>query len=101
VPLNGSNDESMIPEGPIHDVYQEDGLEGTFVIDLGAALDSITSSLGSDEVTDPKDLEAIENRVEDEEYDEEAIYEEGDCPEEGEDEPMDEEEEETYDPHDF
>ena len=51
--------------------------------------------------TDPKDLEAIENRIiEDEEYDEEAIQDEGYNTEE-EDEPMDEEDEETYDPNDF
>ena len=100
IPLNGSNNESMIPEGEIQDVYQESGLDGTFVIDLGDALDSITS-LGLDEITDPKDLEAIENRVvEAEGYDEEAMQEEGGTSEE-EDELLVEEEEQTYDPNDF
>jgi hypothetical protein len=99
VPTNGNSDESIIPEGLVQDVYQEDGLDGTFVIDLGAALDSFTS-LGLDEITAPKDLEAIEKRVlEDDEYDEEDVQ-EGETTEE-EDEPMDEEDEETYDPYDF
>ena len=90
----------MIPEGVIQDVYQESGLDGTFVIDLGDALDSITS-LGLGEITDPKDLEAIENRVvEAEGYDEEAMQEEGGTSEE-EDELLVEEEEQTYDPNDF
>ena len=75
-------------------------MDGTFVIDLEEAFDSITS-LSLDEITDPKDLEAIDNRVvEDEGYDEEAMHEEGETTEED-DEPMDEEEEETYDPNDF
>lgn len=36
----GSNDDSNIHNGPTHDVsvYQEDGLEGTFVIELGINL---------------------------------------------------------------
>ena len=100
MPLNGSNSESTIPEADIHDVYQENSLDGTFVIDLGDALDSITS-LGLGEITDPKDLEAIENRVvEAEGYDEEAMQEEGGTSEE-EDELLVEEEEQTYDPNDF
>jgi hypothetical protein len=100
VPLNTDNIESMSSEGPIHDVYQEEGLDGTFVIDLGDALDTIIS-LGSDEITDPKDLETIEKAaVEDEGYDEEDIEEEYESTEE-EEEPMDEEAEETYDPNDF
>jgi len=100
VTLNGSNSESTIPEADIHDVYQENSLDGTFVIDLEEAFDSITS-LSLDEITDPKDLEAIDNRVvEDEGYDEEAMHEEGQTTEE-EDKPMDEEEEQTYDPNDF
>ena len=73
-------------------------MDGTFVIDLSDALDSIIA-MGSDEVTDPKDLEAIQKQVVlDEEYDEEDIKEEQDMEE---DEAMDEEVEETYDPNDF
>jgi len=100
VPLNTDNIESMSSEGPIHDVYQEEGLDGTFVIDLGDALDTIIS-LGSDEIANPKDLETIEKAaVEDEGYDEEDIKEEYESTDK-EEEPMDEEAEETYDPNDF
>ena len=75
-------------------------MDGTFVIDLGDALDTIIS-LGSDEITDPIYLEIIEKAiVEDEGYDEEDIEEEYESTEE-EEEPMDEEAEETYDPNDF
>jgi len=61
IPPINSNADSSLGEGPTQDVefFQEDGLDGTFVIDLGAALDSITS-LVSDEITDPKDLEELE-----------------------------------------
>ncbi|CAD6252847.1 unnamed protein product [Miscanthus lutarioriparius] len=78
-------------------IFQEDGLDGTFVIDLGEALDSLVS-LGSDEITDVVDLETIEKTtVEDEEYDEEAIDEEGNTTEEEHEAITDESEEETYD----
>jgi len=101
VPLNGANDESMSFEHVIHDVYQEDGLDGTFVIDLGEALDSLVS-LGSDEITDVVDLETIEKAtVKDEEYDEEAIDEEGNTTEEEDEAITDESEEETYDQDDY
>lgn len=48
-------------QGSTHDVlfYQEDGLEGEFVIDLGGCLESLTSFV-SDEITDPKELEVLE-----------------------------------------
>ena len=47
-------------EGSSHDVlfYQEDGLEGEFVIDLGVDLESLTA-LVSDEISDPKELEVL------------------------------------------
>jgi hypothetical protein len=100
VPLNTDNIESMSSEEPIHDVYQEEGLDGTFVIVLGDALDTIIS-LGSDEITDPKDLETIEKAaVENEGYDEVDIDKEYESTDE-EEEPMDEEAKETYDPNDF
>ena len=38
--------------------YQEDGLPGSFVIDLGIELDNINLN-GSDEITDPNDLEFL------------------------------------------
>ena len=86
----------MSSEHVIHDVYQEDGLDGTFVIDLGEALDSLVS-LGSDEITDVVDLETIEKTtVEDEEYDEE-----GNTTEEEHEAITDESEEETYDHDDY
>ena len=97
--MNESSSEAMNMEGVVQDVYQADGLDGAFVIDLSDALDSIIA-MGSDEVTDPKDLEAIQKQVVlDEEYDEEAIEEEEETEED--DEAMDEEDEETYDPNDF
>ena len=91
----------MSSEHVIHDVDQEDGLDGTFVIDLGEALDSLVS-LDSDEITDVVDLETIEKTtVEDEEYDEEAIDEEGNTTEEEHEAITDESEEETYDHDDY
>ena len=38
--------------------YQEDGLPGTFVIDLEADLDNMTSAV-SDEITNEEDLEFL------------------------------------------
>jgi len=75
-PINSYADSSL-GEGPTQDVefFQEDGLDGTFVIDLGAALDSITS-LVSDEITDPKDLEEREKNQAEIEEENEAIDEE-------------------------
>jgi hypothetical protein len=97
--MNESSSEAMNMEGVVRDVYQMDGLDGTFVIDLSDALDSIIA-MGLDEVTDPKDLEAIQKQVVlDDEYDEEAIEEEEEIEED--DEAMHEEDEETYDPNDF
>lgn len=75
--MNESSSKAMNMEGVVQDVYQADGLDGAFVIDLSDALDSIIAT-GSEEVTDPKDLEAIQKQVVlDEEYDE-AIEEERD-----------------------
>jgi hypothetical protein len=97
--MNESSSDNMNVEGVVQDVYQADGLDGTFVIDLSDALDSIIA-MGSDEVTDPKDLEAIQKQVVlDEEYDEEAIEEKEEMKED--DEAMHEEDEETYYPNDF
>jgi hypothetical protein len=87
----------MSSEHVIHDVYQNDGLDGTFVIDLGEALDSLVF-LGSDGIADVVDLETIEKAtVENEEYDEEAIDEEGNTTKEEDEAITDESEEETYD----
>jgi hypothetical protein len=92
VPMNESSSEDMDMEGVVH-------LDGTFVIDLSDALDSIIA-MRSDEVTGPKDLEAIQKQVVlDEEYDEEAIEEKEEMKED--DEAIHEEDEETYDPNDF
>lgn len=58
-----TNGHSNQNEGPRNDIsfFQENGLEGTFVIYLGMDIDINTSST-SDEITDPKDLKAIENQ---------------------------------------
>jgi hypothetical protein len=64
--------------------FQEEGLEGTFVIDLNIDQDD-TTVVASDEITDPKDLEFLsklniegEGNVDDEE-DEESQDEEDEC----------------------
>jgi hypothetical protein len=77
IPLINSNSDSSLGEGSAQDVefFQEDRLDGTFVTDLGAALDSLTS-LGSDEITDPKDLEDLEKNLAEIEEDNEASDEE-------------------------
>jgi hypothetical protein len=75
-PINSTSDSSH-GEEPTQDVefFQEDGLDGTFVIDLGVALDSLTS-LGSDEITDPKDLKDLEKNPAEMEEENEASDEE-------------------------
>lgn len=94
LPPNGSND-----EGPRHDVfvYQEDDLEGTFVIDLGIDLE-VTTSLISDEIeiTDPKDLERLKKQQEGVQV--------SDSEDDDEDDEVDddlEHETPSYDPNDF
>jgi len=60
IPPDESNDDSNPPAGPAQEVlfFQEEGLEGTFVVDLGMDLDN-TTSVVSDEITDPTDLEFL------------------------------------------
>jgi hypothetical protein len=67
--------------------FQEEGLEGTFVIDLNIDQDD-TAAVASDEITDPKDLEFLsklniegEGNVDDgqDEEDEESQDEEDEC----------------------
>ena len=83
--------------------FQEDGLEGTFVIDLNIELDN-TTPVGSDEISDPKDLEFLsklnaEGYVE-EALDGEEIYEED---EDGQDEECQDDlpADPTYHPNDY
>ena len=95
---NSTDGGSINPsEGPIEQMefYQEDGLQGTFVIDLGNDFE-ITLPLISDEITNPKDLEFLQHQnATPDEYDED----------EDEDEDEEDEDEElqppTYDPNDF
>ena len=100
-----------LPQEPTHDVlfYQEDGLEGTFTIDIGLGLENM-DSFASDEITDPKEIEHLEKlsaaiqEDEDEEEEEEDEEDEEDEDEEEEEEEYDEDEElqsPTYDPNDF
>lgn len=42
------------------DVFQEDGLEGEFIIDLGSGLDNLMPT-GLDEVIDPQELDVLSN----------------------------------------
>jgi len=59
IPPSDINDDSDTPVGPVEmSFYQEDGLPGSFVIDLGIELDNINLN-GSDEITDPDDLEFL------------------------------------------
>ncbi|XP_066333725.1 uncharacterized protein [Miscanthus floridulus] len=57
------NNDSIETEGPTNDIsfFQEDGLEGTFVIDLGDI--ELIDTLASDEITDPKELEQLEKQT--------------------------------------
>ncbi|XP_066335261.1 uncharacterized protein [Miscanthus floridulus] len=57
------NNNSIETEGPTNDIsfFQEDGLEGTFVIDLGDI--ELIDTLASDEITDPKELEQLEKQT--------------------------------------
>lgn len=55
--------------------FQEDGLEGTFVIDLGLEIDN-TSPIVSDEITDPKDLEFLSKATSEVEMADDGTYEE-------------------------
>lgn len=50
-----SNDPSCV------DIFQEDGLEGEFIIDIGQGLDNIVIT-DVDEITDQQDLSTINNR---------------------------------------
>ena len=56
------NNDCIETEEPSHDIsfFQEDGLEGTFVIDLGDI--KIVAST-TDEITDPKELEELEKQT--------------------------------------
>jgi len=59
IPPSEINDDSNPPNEPTEvSFYQEDGLPGSFVIDLGAELDNIVSNV-SDEITNPADLEYL------------------------------------------
>jgi hypothetical protein len=44
---------------PCIDTFQEDGLEGEFVIDIGIGLDNITISDGFDEINDPNEISML------------------------------------------
>ena len=63
LPPIDTNNDSTQTEGPTDDIsyFQEDGLEGTFVINLGGDFEIITSG-ASDEITDPKELEELEKQ---------------------------------------
>ena len=59
IPANDANDDPDPPNEATEVIfYQEDGLPGSFVIDLGADLDNIVPIV-SDEITNPIDLEFL------------------------------------------
>lgn len=97
IPPNNINVDSPLGEGSAQDVefYQEDGLDGTFFIDLDDALDSITPS-GSNEITYPMDLEMLEKTPAEFEEENEATDEEIECTDE-ETESIAEEDEAAFD----
>jgi hypothetical protein len=73
--------------------FQEEGLEGTFVIDLNIELDD-TTAVVSDEIIDPKELEFLSKlNTEGQEEDEESQDEE--------DEDSQDEEHLALDPNDY
>jgi hypothetical protein len=41
------------------DTFQEDGLDGEFIVDIGLGLDDMTIIDGFDEVNDPKDISML------------------------------------------
>ena len=53
-------DDYNTEDPPYVDVFQEDGIVGEFVVDIGEGLDNITIS-GSDEVVDPRELSMLNN----------------------------------------
>ena len=56
-----STDDYNNEDGTCEDVFQEDGLEGEFFVDIGVGLDNITIS-GSDEVMDQRELLVLNNQ---------------------------------------
>jgi hypothetical protein len=85
------------PQEPTQEVlfYQEDGLDGTFIIDIGEGLENM-APYDSDEITDPKELEHLAKQSADQEEEEEEEEEE-----EGEEEEVEEGYDEHEDPNDF
>jgi len=63
-----SSTESDETGGLTEDVtfFQEEGLEGTFVIDLGIDLDNSAAVL-SDEIVDERELEVLQRQIDDSE----------------------------------
>jgi hypothetical protein len=91
---SGNTDESNVENDVL--VYQEDGLEGTFVIDLGDDLE-IEAPLMSDEITDPKDLERLRKQ----QAGEQVSDSEGEDNEDDEVADDDENQAPSYDPDDY
>ena len=54
-----SMDEYNDEDPPCIDTFQEDGLEGEFVIDIGIGLDNMTISDGFDEINDPNEISML------------------------------------------
>jgi hypothetical protein len=54
-----SMDEYDNEEPPCMDTFQEDGLDGEFIVDIGLGLDDMTIIDGFDEVNDPKDISML------------------------------------------
>ena len=99
LPPMDTNNDSNQAEGTAdnNSTFQEDGLEGTFVIDLGGDFEIIASPT-SDEITDPKELEELE-RQNDSPQQEETLQNDEDG--EREEDSAEIEEEDCYEEEDF
>ena len=103
--VSQDENDTNLPAGTVQEVsfFQEEGLEGTFVIDLNIELDN-TTPIVSDEITDPKDLEFLSKlKAEgdgEQAMDNEETYEEDEDGEEEEDQD-DLPENPDYDPNDY
>lgn len=103
VPPADNSDDSNPLDGHAQEVlfFQEEGLEGTFFIDLDIELDN-TTPIVSDEITDPKDLDFLSKlniEGDNEDVDEEDTYEEDE--EDTDEDQYDQPEHLAYDPDDY
>ena len=95
-PVDIDNDSNQT-QGPTDDIsfFQEEGLQGAFVINLGGDFEAI-EPLASDEITDPKELDELEKQSVGPQQEETL-----DSDEEGEEDDAESYDEDCYEPEDF